>query len=71
VWRILAPRLTNIGKYDDNAASNIVDNSSDRCSRLKWLQFNSNYIISTTLILIDFVDFHCWISRAPCNIRQI
>jgi hypothetical protein len=35
MWLILAPSLTNIRKYDDNDAYNIIKNSLDRCSQLK------------------------------------
>ena len=44
VWRILAHYHTNIRKYDDNDASNMIKNWLDRCSQLKRLQVNLNYM---------------------------
>ena len=45
VWQVLTPYLTNIRKYDDNDASNMIKNWLDRCSQLKRLQFNLNHVV--------------------------
>ena len=45
VWRILAHYHTNIRKYDDNDASNMIKNWLDRCSQLKRLQVNLNHMV--------------------------
>ena len=45
VWRILAPYLINIRKCSDDEAFNTIKDWLDRCSSLRRLEFNPNYII--------------------------
>ena len=45
VWRILAPYLINIRKYSADEAFHIMRDWLDRCSSLRRLEFNPNYMI--------------------------
>ena len=45
VWRILAPYLINIRKCSADEAYNLIKNWLDKCSQLRSLDFNSNYMI--------------------------
>jgi hypothetical protein len=45
VWRILTPYLINIRKCSADEAYNTIRNWLNKCSQLRRLDFNSNYII--------------------------
>ena len=45
MWRILAPYLINIRKCSADEASGTLKNWLDRCSQLRRLDFNPNYMI--------------------------
>ena len=45
VWRILAPYLINIRKCSADEAFNIIRDWLDKCSHLRRLEFNPNYMI--------------------------
>ena len=45
MWRILAPYLINIRKYSADEAFHIMRDWLDRCSQLRRLEFNPNYMI--------------------------
>ena len=45
VWRILSPYLINIKKCSVDEASNLIKNWLDKCSQLRSLDFNPNYMI--------------------------
>ncbi len=45
VWRILAPYLINIRKYSADEAFHLMRDWLDRCSSLRRLEFNPNYMI--------------------------
>ena len=45
LWRILVPYLINIRKCSDDEAYETIKNWLDRCSQLRRLEFNPNYMI--------------------------
>ena len=45
LWRILVPYLINNRKYSPDEASGTIKNWLDKCSQLKRLQFNPNYMM--------------------------
>ena len=45
MWRILVPYLINIRKCSDDEAYETIKNWLDRCSQLRRLEFNPNYMI--------------------------
>jgi hypothetical protein len=49
IWRILAPYLLNVRRLSSDEAHGIIREWLDKCSQLRWLDFDSSYRIKSVL----------------------
>ena len=53
MWHILAPYLINIRKCSADEAFNTIRDWLDKCSQLRRLDFNPNYMIKYIILILQ------------------